>query len=203
METLHIIDDDEDLLFAWKNLFEKEGYIVYTYESEKQFNKNYINKGVEVIIIDLDLDNESGIEVFKKFNQKGIFSPVILSSGYLEVGSTEEFLCNGGFRIYHKGVEHRLSFLKKIRLAIKSSQQNMELNLSKSKFYTGFNKLTAKQKDVFKLMLEGETVASSAHKLSILEGTISAHRTEIFKKVGIESVNDLKLFCTQIKFIAK
>ena len=30
METLHIIDDDKDLLFAWKLLFEKEGYSVYT-----------------------------------------------------------------------------------------------------------------------------------------------------------------------------
>ncbi len=73
---------------------------------------------------------------------------------------------------------------------MKLSQQNLELNLSKSKFYIGFNKLTAKQKEVFKLMLNGETVTSSADKLSILEGTISAHRTEIFKKVGIESVND-------------
>lgn len=203
MEALHIIDDDVDLLFAWKLLFEKEGYRVYTYENEKQFNKSYINRGVEVIIIDLDLDNESGIEVFKKFNEKGIFSPVILSSGYLDISSTEEFLCNGGFRIYHKRAEQRFSFLKKIRLAIKLSQQNLELNLQKSKFYKGFSKLTNKQKDVFKLMLEGESVAASANTLSIVEGTISAHRTEIFKKVGIESVNDLKLFCSQISFIVK
>jgi FixJ family two-component response regulator len=31
MEALHIIDDDVDLLFAWKLLFEKEGYRAYPY----------------------------------------------------------------------------------------------------------------------------------------------------------------------------
>lgn len=54
-----------------------------------------------------------------------------------------------------------------------------------------FNALSAREKDVAKLIADGLTTKAIAERLGISDWTVYEHRSEIYKKLGTKNVKDL------------
>lgn len=82
------IDDEEDILFLVKKFLSKNGYVV---DAESSGRKGLISALVnkyDIILLDLNLDDSSGIDICKKLRTEGITTPIVFVTSSKE----DEFL---------------------------------------------------------------------------------------------------------------
>jgi FixJ family two-component response regulator len=83
-ELLFLVDDEPDLIMAYAPLFENK-YEVAIFDSAKAA-LDAVDKGQvpSVIVTDLNMPMMDGLQLCNELRQKGVFSPVLLMSGYLD-----------------------------------------------------------------------------------------------------------------------
>lgn len=77
-----IIDDEKNIRRIYKEEFEDEGYLVETSDSVKDGLKKIEEFSPDLIILDIKMPGEDGLEGLKKFKTLYKDIPVILCSAY-------------------------------------------------------------------------------------------------------------------------
>jgi FixJ family two-component response regulator len=72
-----VVDDDPGILRGLKRLLRQYGYESRLFQTAQAFNKNRDFAGAICIVLDIQLDGESGIEVRHRLVEAGISLPVI------------------------------------------------------------------------------------------------------------------------------
>ena len=100
-----IVDDEESIRFTVKEFLLKEGYEVYTAnnfdETVKIINAEYL----DIILSDIVLGGNTGIDILKKVEEKGLNCPVILFTGYPDVKTASEAVRHGAYDYITKPIE--------------------------------------------------------------------------------------------------
>ena len=86
MALLLVIDDDPFTLECFRFLFEKTEAMVVTAETAAEGLNLFTNKRPDVVILDIRLPDQSGLEVFRRLHDQSPKVPVILMTGH---GTTE------------------------------------------------------------------------------------------------------------------
>jgi two-component system response regulator (stage 0 sporulation protein F) len=77
-----LIDDEINIRKLCKEELEDEGYIIETAEDAKSGLKKFEEFLPDLIILDIKMPEESGLEVLQKFKSENSDIPVILYSAY-------------------------------------------------------------------------------------------------------------------------
>ncbi len=81
METLYIVDDEEDMLQTLQFYFEKNGYEVKTFTKSKDMMEILENQKPDLILMDVNLRRNDGRTICRLIKDKyGVQAPVILCS---------------------------------------------------------------------------------------------------------------------------
>ncbi|APW65353.1 response regulator [Poseidonibacter parvus] len=78
------LEDDENLLKHTKDLLEDFVNNIYAVKTSKEAMNILLNKKVDVIISDILLENENGIDFLKHIKEKEIFIPTILTTAHTD-----------------------------------------------------------------------------------------------------------------------
>jgi len=81
-EKILIVDDDENILFAFLEVFKKDGYSAVVAHDGEEGLKLAGSDDVDLIFMDITLPKITGLEVLKKLKEKGINIPTIIITGY-------------------------------------------------------------------------------------------------------------------------
>lgn len=123
-DTIIVADDEKSLLLVLSKILKKEGYDVIPAENGavawELFRKH--GKAVDLIILDTNMPEMSGIEVLEKVRKADASMPVILLSGYSESPAKSENLAPDAF--IQKPFT-RDEILDQIRKVLKSSKANV------------------------------------------------------------------------------
>ena len=76
-----VVDDDEKILFAFHELFEKDGYASIEAKGGAEALRKFEAEHPHVIFLDVVLPDMNGIEVLKHIRQQGSAVPVVVISG--------------------------------------------------------------------------------------------------------------------------
>jgi two-component system alkaline phosphatase synthesis response regulator PhoP len=84
MQNILVIDDDPDIGLMIKSLMEYKGYAVSVLESSAQANKILKNYSIDLVILDMLLSGESGIDVIAGFKNDSAIAhiPVMMMSAH-------------------------------------------------------------------------------------------------------------------------
>ena len=86
METLFIVDDEEDMLQTLQFYFQKEGYEVKTFSKSKDMMDALETEKPDLILMDVNLRRNDGRTICRLIKSKyGIEAPIILFSADAEV----------------------------------------------------------------------------------------------------------------------
>lgn len=77
-----IIDDEEGIRDLYRLELENEGYDVFTAPGSKEALRILKNEGVDLVILDIRLKGENGLELLQKMSGSHPQIPVIISSAY-------------------------------------------------------------------------------------------------------------------------
>ncbi len=121
-----IVDDEESLRHTFKIFLKREGYGPITLASN--FEEAVTTLGLrsyDLIISDIVLGGNSGIDLLKRIREMGITSPVVMVTGYPNVDTASDAVRFGAFDYIQKPVDKEL-LLKTTRLALQQHRLQIE-----------------------------------------------------------------------------
>ena len=77
-----VVDDDPKILFAFLEVLKKDGYLAVTAGDGEEALNIISSENIILIFMDISLPKINGLEVLKKFKEKGINIPTIIITGY-------------------------------------------------------------------------------------------------------------------------
>jgi two-component system, NarL family, invasion response regulator UvrY len=151
----------------------------------------------DVVVLDLGLPGISGFDVLRTLKQKRPSLPIIVLSIHTEEEYSLMVLKAGGSGYLTKeSVPEDL--IRAIRKAVKKetyvSESLGERLVAKLRGHSQdkpHERLTAKEYQVFSLIVKGKSVKQISHQLSLARPTISTYRTRILQKMNMQSNAEL------------
>lgn len=80
-----LVDDDHDILEAYNDFFEMEGFITTTACDGREGIQHINSKSFDMVITDVRMPNATGIELYEQIRKIHQNLPVIFVSGYADV----------------------------------------------------------------------------------------------------------------------
>jgi FixJ family two-component response regulator len=187
---IFIIDDDDSIRRSFTLLLTSAGYTVESYAGSKDFFDQEIYHGAGCILLDIFLDENSGLEIQDEIKTNYPNLPVIYITGYGDIPMSVHALKRGAINFLQKPVDEQ-HLLNAIEEALQESRIIIERNTSSHRINSLFQTLSPREFEVFKLVMKGKPNKQVASDLNIAEHTVKIHRGNITKKLGVKSVAEM------------
>lgn len=149
------------------------------------------------VITDIRMNGMNGLELQDTLNSRGIKLPLIFLSGHGTVENVVDTLQSGAVTFLSKPVT-----LEKLKDAIeKAIAQAQEIGEQKNDA-RNWQSLTAKEKEVAKLVSQGLLNKQIAGELGIAERTVQTHRTMVCRKLDAKNNIDVYKILRKLNLIA-
>ncbi|MEX0996613.1 MAG: response regulator transcription factor [Flavobacteriaceae bacterium] len=190
-----IVDDHKMVIEGLKLLLQNESEIEvidYALSGEEAIEKISVIQP-DVVLMDINMPGINGIETCKSLLKEHPSLKVIAISMHKESSLIKLMLGNGakGYVLKNAGQDEVIQAIKtvyngKIYLdeTVNDIVINSVTNTSKQKITDSFPKLSRREKDVLKLIMEECTTQEIAEKLFISFGTVETHRRNMLIKTG-------------------
>jgi len=148
--------------------------------------KTIIELSPEIVFLDVEMPNKSGFDVVKEVNESGLQPTFIFVTGYNQYAI--KAIRNAAFDYLLKPVD--IDELKEaVNRFIKTQKEKQKILLPAK--LKSLYKLTDREIEIIKLLLEGKSSKEIGEKLFISKHTVDTHRRNILEKVDAKSTSEL------------
>lgn len=190
---LHIIDDEEVIRDSLVWLAKSRGIQTTTYESGKAFlgALDGINRAApqgQCLLLDVRMPEVSGVALFDLLASRNLTQvfPVIFLTGHGDVPMAVDTLKRGAFDFFEKPFNDN-KLMDRVQEALASSEQAA----ASVAIHTRLAALSAREREVLDLILDGKMNKVIADKLGISMRTVEVHRAHIFDKMNVKTAVEL------------
>jgi FixJ family two-component response regulator len=188
--TVFVVDDDVSLCAAVQRLFGTVGLRCETFQSGGEFLKRAEDDVTGCVLLDVRMPGLSGLDLQRKLNEEGKDLPVIFMTGYADVPMTVHAMKAGAVEVLTKPFEVEV-LVGAVRQALERERvrriEREELRLYRQRFAT----LTAREREVMRLVATGMLNKNVADALGMAEKTVKAHRSHVMHKMQADSLAQL------------
>lgn len=188
--VIHVIDDDDIVLWMFRELLRDVDAEVRTFTSARAFLDSYHPAPCECLLCDLRMPEMNGLEVQQRLLDKGNFLPLILVSGYADVPCAVKAIQKGAFDFLEKPVDGAL-LVTKVQNALARSRQLHAEHLARVTREARLALLTPKEREIAERVVAGKSSPRIAEELDISVRTVENHRARLMEKLHVESVAEL------------
>lgn len=190
MPPVHIVDDDEDMLFSLRILLERAGYTVCAHQSAGEFLECELHRA-GVLILDLRLKGISGLGLQERIAHWESLQ-IVFISGVAEVPDSVAAMKAGAHDFLIK------PFREQVLLdAVAGAMSKVAAASAKTASYRearqNFELLTETEREIAKLVATGLRNKQIAFMTEKTENTVKVHRSRIMQKMGTNSAYSLML----------
>jgi len=188
---VHIVDDDASFVTAMERRLKHAGYDVTTHPSALHFLVNLpIESVLSCIILDVRLPDLDGPALQKRLAELGSTLPIIFLTGYTDIPTTVQAIKAGADDFLTKPVEFD-DLSRAIEKAFAHHQALRGLQDKLDGVRARLGRLTPRERQVFDLIILGNTNKHVARALGTAERTIKAHRHRVMEKMQVQSIAEL------------
>lgn len=205
MLRLAIVDDHSIVRAGFREMLEEEIGIQIEFEaaSGEDALQQLRTKACDVLLLDLSLPGQSGVDVLRAVRQRYESLKVLVLSGFPEDRYALPMIRNGANGYLSKDCE-RDELLRAIRTVAQGrryiSAKTAELlasDLAGESTAPPHEQLSERELQVFLRLAKGESVSSIADVLNISVKTVSTYRSRLLEKLGIASNAELATYAVQ------
>jgi two-component system, LuxR family, response regulator FixJ len=191
---VYIVDDDDIVLWMFREFLDGIGADFQTFGSADAFLKSYTPGPCECLISDLRMPEIGGLEIQRQLLDKGASLPIIFVSGYPEVSAAVQAIKQGAFDFLEKHVNGGL-LREKVQSALARSRELHAERLDRGAREARVSLLTPKEREIVDQVVLGKSSRQISDELGISVRTVENHRARIMAKLHVDSAMDLvKLF---------
>jgi len=182
--SIYLIDDDALIRESLLDALGMMGFEVIEFSSAVLFFKNLMSiVRPSVIVLDMQMPDMTGIELQAQLLAQKILIPIIFISGE----SYPQQIITG---MKQGAVDFLLKpFCLNELVAIVTTA--LEVDLTQSIYQNRFASLTTREKEVFVLLVKGNSNKAAACELNVSESMIKLHKARIMTKMQALSVREL------------
>ena len=188
--TVYVVDDDQATRKSLRWLVETLGVPVQTFHSGASFLDSYDPLQPGCLILDVMMGGMSGLDLQKELNERKIEIPVIVLTGYGDVPTAVRALKNGAVEFLEKPFDGEV-LLEQVRRALEVDALRRRERDAGEVVRTRLSRLTPREMEILKLVVEGLSSKEIANKLDVSFKTVEAHRAKIMRKMEASGVAQL------------
>ncbi len=196
--VVHLVDDDDSLRSALQRLLTAAGHRVKAYASAGEFLLEPPADGPGCLLLDLRMPGPSGLELQDALERHGIRLPVIFLTGHGDLSTGVRAMKAGAVDFLTKPVQ-REPLLAAIERALEADAAGRATRSASANLQTRFAQLTARERDVFDLVVAGKLNKQIAEALGIAERTVKAQRAQVMAKLGAANAAELGRIAAQLR----
>jgi FixJ family two-component response regulator len=184
---VHIVDDDASFRTAMERRLTKAGYEVATYASAEHLLDRFPSDSVlGCILLDVRMPGLSGPGLQEGLSELGSTLPIIFLTGHHDIATIVRTLKAGAEDFLTKPVSSD-ELLRAIERVLAQHERTRSLNMVRGHI----GKLTPRERQVFELVIRGQTNKQMAVMLGAAQRTIRAHRQKVMEKMQVRSLAEL------------
>jgi two-component system response regulator FixJ len=192
--VVHVIDDDSGVRNSLRLLLESASLPVRIYESGEAFLASLDPMQPGCIVLDLRMPGLSGIEVLQKLRDHHEI-PAIVIAGHADVADAIRSMKLGAIDLLEKPLEPQV-LLQAVKAAIRDSIELQRLRAQREDILRRLAKLTARERELLKLIVAGRSNKQIASDLKISMKTVENHRSNLMAKMQAANAADLARLST-------
>jgi len=196
--VVHLVDDDDSLRAALQRLLSAAGYRVQAYASAGEFLLDPPADAPGCLLLDLRMPGPSGLELQEALDRHGIRLPVIFLTGHGDLATGVRAMKAGAVDFLTKPVE-REPLLAAIERALALDADRRATSEAETDLQDRLAQLTARERDVFDLVVAGRLNKQIAATLGIAERTVKAQRAQVMAKLGAANAAELGRIAAQLR----
>ncbi|WP_261817752.1 response regulator transcription factor [Vibrio gallicus] len=183
---VYVVDDDESVRDSLLFMLEGHDFDVKSYADGQQFLDSVDIQRAGCVILDSRMPKLRGQQVHQVLKQANSPLAVIFLTGHGDVPMAVDSLKAGAVHFFQKPV-NGAALIEAINDCIRVSQDNLDALMIKAIFDT----LTARERDILQLIVEGKRNLKIADELCIATRTVEVHRASLMKKLNAKTVAEL------------
>jgi FixJ family two-component response regulator len=199
---VYLVDDDPSIRRALKSSLTELGYTVNEYESSKAFLTDAVPISPAVVLLDMRMPAQPGIETQATLAKHGWQTPVIFISGESLAPQIVTAMKQGAIDFLFKpfSMQDLLQAIERgIALDRQLHAQSVRLTTAKARFAL----LTPRESAVCIEMLSGRSNKEIASLSGSAAATIKLHRSRVLTKMQVKSLSALIALCEGVNLHAK
>jgi FixJ family two-component response regulator len=186
--SVHLIDDDVQILKALSRALSMAGYEVRTFVDAETFLDQHDPSLPGCVVVDLSLPGKDGFAVQRELDACG--RPVIFLTGQGDIPASVRAMKGGALDFLQKPVDIE-DLLAAVDQARRLDDARRKAFLERQDFEARIARLTPREHQVLDHVVTGHLNKQIAASLGIVEKTIKVHRGRMMKKLGVRTVADL------------
>jgi two-component system response regulator NreC len=198
-----IVADDHNLVRQGiRALLEKDNNIKVVGEARDGVEALELVKYLkpDILVVDINMPKIDGIEVIKRISQMQLRTRTVILSMYLDESLVKKAIKSGaeGYLVKQSITEDLIKavyavYANEIHLSpLITQKMNLEVILSEAvEDDDPFERLSAREREICKLVAEGHTNQAVATDLGISIKTVEKHRANIMYKLGLHDTASL------------
>lgn len=184
-----LIDDDESIRESMAFLLSGMGWEVKTFGSIDAFTTAHVKDSTLVgcLLLDMRMPGKGGLTWLEEGEWPWPLLPVIIMTGHGSVDACRRAFRNGVFEFFTKPLDAD-KLIESVGLACEESQRRFADWQALSRIKARFEQLTAREREVLTVLMEGLSNKEVAARLNLSPRTVEAHRAAAFAKLGVTSL---------------
>ena len=196
--TIFIIDDDASFLKSMSRLLSAVGYTVRAFESAQEFLNQLGPETAGCVVTDLQMPGMDGLKMQEALSKTGNLLPVIFLTGQGDIPKTVSAMRSGAedFLTKRAPKEEVLAAIERAfeREALERQERGRLRELRER-----FHDLSEREMEVLGHVIQGKMNKEIAADLNINERTVKLHRTNLTRKLKVQSVAELTRLADEAK----
>jgi len=150
------------------------------------------------LVLDIKLPGANGLDFQDALARAGISIPIVFITAHGDVPMASRAMKAGAVEFLMKPFQKE-DLLAAIRQALERDQIARQQDTEIASLRSRFDELTAREREVMDLVVEGLTNKEVAEKLAISEVTTKMHRGQVMRKMMAPSLADLVRMSDKLK----
>lgn len=189
-ETIFVVDDDKSVRRSLALFLTATGYEVETYASAEEFLDREQYSGTGCLILDVNLEGKSGLDLQKKLVILESHLPIIFITGRGNIPMSVDALRGGAINFLEKPFKEEV-LLQSISEALTLSKKLLAEKQETINARQLIDSLTLREMEVLRYIITGMLNKQIASILGIAEHTVKLHRHSICDKLAVKSLPEI------------
>lgn len=187
---IHLIDDDDAVRASLALLIGTIGLRVQPWADAQAFLAGFDRQGIGAIVLDVRMPGISGLAVLDTLVAQGVDQPVIMLTGHGTVEMCRRAFKSGAAEFLEKPVDDE-ALLEALQNAIRQHVRSRQQHQAGREARQRYGQLSDREREVLGLIVAGLTNKEIGRALDLSPRTVETHRTNLFAKLGAESLAQL------------